>query len=250
VTRRTLDDDNRSGSGNQPSWSSTFQETNEHGERRREEEEERDMEYGPSVSDVGFTASVDASGAFFSLARRSSVDLAPAWLSDVRDMKMQIGSLTDNVVERVMRVLRLRDGRSTISGAKDLRRVTKDLDKVVRNMLVIGGNLSQAKELRDFFEDVIDKVCDPILGALYDGVEETTGGVGVVAEMKTTMEGGVFGHTREFFRAVFDVSCETATIRALHPSRRERLLSSWRRYLDVIGCCTLRMMRKRLSLRQ
>ena len=163
--------------------------------------------------------------------------------------------------------------------AKDLRRLTKDLDKVVRNMLVIGANLSQAKELRDFFEDVIDKVCDPLLNALHDGggganSEErssgggggggggsggggggggagTGGGDGGEMEMlKTTMEGGIFGHTREFFRAVFDASCETTPIKNLQPRRRERLLSSWRRYLDVIGCCTLRMMRKRLSLRQ
>jgi hypothetical protein len=68
-------------------------------EEQEQEEEERDMAYGPSVSDVGFTASVDASGAQFSLVRRSSVDLAPAWLSDVRDMKTQILSVTDNVAE-------------------------------------------------------------------------------------------------------------------------------------------------------
>ena len=68
-------------------------------EEEEQEEEERDMAYGPSVSDVGFTASVDASGAQFSLVRRSSVDLAPAWLSDVRDMKTQILSVTDNVAE-------------------------------------------------------------------------------------------------------------------------------------------------------
>ena len=68
-------------------------------EKEKEEEDEGDMAYGPSVSDVGFTASVDASGAQFSLVRRSSVDLAPAWLSDVRDMKTQILSVTDNVAE-------------------------------------------------------------------------------------------------------------------------------------------------------
>ena len=64
-----------------------------------------DLPYGPSVSDIGFTASVDASGSKFALERRSSVDLAPAWLSDVRDMKTQMmgsSSTMDALVERVV----------------------------------------------------------------------------------------------------------------------------------------------------
>ena len=212
----------------------------------RHREEGIDSPYGPNVNDVGFTASVDATGSQFALERRSSVDLAPAWLSDVRDMKTQImgsSSTTDGVVERVVRVLRLRPSMSVTSRhlRNNVRKVTKD---VVRNMLIIGGNLSQAKELRDFFEDVMEKVCDPLLGALGGKDKEEEQGNLVCSQ---TMEGGVFEHTRIFFRSVFDASCEAPSIKLLPPRRRERLLSSWRRYLDVIGCCTLRMMRKRLK---
>ena len=323
-----------------------------------------DLPYGPSVSDIGFTASVDASGSKFALERRSSVDLAPAWLSDVRDMKTQMmgsSSTMDALVERVVgQIGRLGSknsttalsssnsasmvpvalatgltnsttGTTTATTAADgapmnynrLRKVTKD---VVRNMFVIGGNLSQAKELRDFFEDVIEKVCDPLLGLFYNnsggggggsgggsgsggggsssssGSGEGSGRVGSGGggatggekEMKMgtkgdgvstnhqrqtreqptvrnnlgkdsnahrtktsgnnnamNIENGVANGAKIFFLALFDASCESAPIKALSPiNRRERLLSSWRRFLDVIGCCTLRMMRRRLRLMQ
>jgi hypothetical protein len=204
--------------------------------------------FGPSDSISQF-ASVDATGAQFALERRSSVDLAPAWLSDVRDMKTQVvgssSTATNMLVERVVLVLRP----SINAGTKDLRKMTKD---VVRNMLVIGGNLSQAKELRDFFEDVIEKVCGPLLSVLgiaasRSGSNDSSGGSMLISSNKT-MGGIVFDYTRIFFRAVFDASCVVGPITSLPPRRRERLLSSWRRYLDVIGCCTLRMMKKRLKM--
>ena len=40
---------------------------------------------------------------------------------------------------------------------------SKAAREIIRNMLTIAGNLSQAKELRDFFEDVMERVCDPLL---------------------------------------------------------------------------------------
>lgn len=244
-----------------------------------------DVPYGPSVSDISFTASIDASGSTFALNRRSSVDLAPAWLSDVRDMKTQVmgsSSTFDLLVERIVgNIVRVRSVASNSSGGGGssgdsivgIKKVTKE---VVRNMLTIGGNLSQAKELRDFFEDVIEKVSDPLLDLFYTrssgsggsviggdtdgsgghmkkmvhgdnlGTRGNEGWVGKVASMPMKVDTSVADDTKVFFCAVFDASCDS--IKLLTPiKRRERLLSSWRRFLDVIGCCTLRMMRRQLK---
>ena len=77
------------------------------------------------------------------------------------------------------------------------------------------------------------------IGRMGSGVIGGASGVGQT-------ENVVAADTKIFFRALFDASCEAVPVKSLVPKRRERLLSSWRRYLDVIGCCTLRMMRRRL----
>jgi hypothetical protein len=197
-------------------------------------------------------------------------------------------------------------------------------------MLTIAGNLSQAKELRDFFEDVMERVCDPLLqtmgmrayvnhvtskqhvgggagvnnsgsasrggegaGAGYDrarpanshvnvqtsalellrgetghsggsgsklalrggGNSSSNGGSSSSSSSSSSPQHGVMSDpktcvacARAFFRSTFDATGEVYQVKSLEVRRREQLLGSWRIYLDVVACCAIRMMRRRLGL--
>ena len=192
------------------------------------------------------------------------------------------------------------------------KRVTsKAAREIIRNMLTIAGNLSQAKELRDFFEDVMERVCDPLLqtmgmrsyvnhvasrqqvgrvaGINNDGGAGRGAGLGNRAgpanshiHIQTSaldLLRGETGHqsvssskpavsvsagnahhsvvsdpemcvacARAFFRSTFDATGEVYQVKSLEVRRRERLLASWRMYLDVVACCAIRMMRRRLGM--
>ena len=53
---------------------------------------------------------------------------------------------------------------------------------------------------------------------------------------------------RAFFRTTFDATGEVYRVKSFEVRRRERLLGSWRTYLDVVACCTIRMMQRRLGM--
>ena len=302
-------------------------------------------------------ASVDATGAQFALDRRSSMDLDPGWLSNLRLMKSEIQSRAnalDTIAKRVASIVLHAESSFAAVGADDgspkvaskLKGIGTDVPassgrhapltkspmhhaasapamtaskstfkslsnkaarEVIRNMLTIAGNLSQAKELRDFFEDVMERVCDPLLQAM--GMRSYMNRVASMQQLSSSgvsndrkvssYNAGVYGPqttrhsvgdnnevriqkgsldlflgksekvrsnqratnsksmsdaqmcvscTVAFFRATYDATKETYRAHASPAARRETLLRSWQAYLDVVACCAVRMMKRRLQL--
>ncbi|KAI9190158.1 hypothetical protein H9P43_001591 [Blastocladiella emersonii ATCC 22665] len=92
---------------------------------------------------------------------------------------------------------------------------------LVRNVLAIGAGLSQSKELRDIFVDLVDKVVEPCAGL-----------------------GWTLGDVEAFFDAL---ERQFATLPGINSRQRRRFHPSFARLLMGVKLATLRMFRRRIA---
>ena len=147
------------------------------------------------------------------------LDLDPVLLNELRDVKSVMHANKDAMVD--YRSLVIGEMSKKLTGQK-LSDLEADIKLLIKNLLSIGAELSLAKELRDFFNDLIDKIGTKLYNMDFAQSE-----------------------VEQFFAALISSIEKLAeNSKAL----RRNYKQTWIRFLTVVGFCLNKMYPKLIQL--
>ena len=141
--------------------------------------------------------------------RRGPLDLGDRFLADLRDLKPLVLSGIPQYIDLVVKSAPFQ---GSIPPRRANRFAHRHFRSFLKSLVQIATGLSQAKEFRDFFEDLLDDVCVPLK----------------TCEFRAAETGVLF-------------SCLIAAMPMLPQAQGSRLIKSWTLYLKVMSAAACRV---------